>query len=86
MDRVWSWDFIYRVKRPQYAGDNVPEVEEANNADLGRIDRWYEGNEMRRNHEKYEAMVLGKTTEDPVFICENTNIAVEEQIDLLGVT
>ena len=56
------------------------------NADLSRIDRWYEGNEIRRNHDKYKAMVLGTTTEVPAFMCENINIAVEEQIDLLGVT
>ena len=51
------------------------EVEEAINADIGRIDGWYEENEMRRNHKKYKVMVLGKTTQNPVFKCENTIIA-----------
>ena len=40
--------------------------------DLGRIDKSYEKNEMRRNHEKYKAMVLGKSRENPVFKCDNT--------------
>ena len=40
--------------------------------DLGRIDKSYEENEMRRNHEKYKAMVLGKSRENPVFKCDNT--------------
>ena len=55
-----------------YAGDNVLEVEETINEDLSRIDWWYEGNEMRRNHDKYKAIVLGTTTEVPTFMCENT--------------
>ena len=36
-------------------------VEHAINSDLGKIDKWYEENEMRRNHNKYRAMVMGKT-------------------------
>lgn len=54
---------------------------------LGRVDKWFEENEMRRNHEKYgKAIVLGKSTEDPVFKCDNTVIAIENEIDLLRVT
>ena len=40
--------------------------------DLGRIDKLCEEIEMRRNHEKYKAMVLGKSRENPVFKCDNT--------------
>ena len=39
--------------------------------DLGRIDKLYEENEMRRNNEKYKAMGLGKSREKPVFKCDN---------------
>ena len=42
--------------------DNDPaKVEEAINTDLTIIDNWYEENGMGRNHEKYQAMVIGKT-------------------------
>ena len=43
-----------------YAGDNVTDVEQAINSDLSKIDKWYEENEMRRNHDKYKAMIMGK--------------------------
>lgn len=36
---------------------------------VGYMDKWYEENEMRRNHQKYKVMVLRKTTENPVFKC-----------------
>ena len=29
---------------------------------------------MRRNHNKYKAMVMEKTSRDPVFKCEGTSI------------
>ena len=69
-----------------YAGDNVTDVEHAINSDLGKIDKWYEENEMRRNHDKYKAMVMGKTSRDPVFKCEGTSIPLVEEMELLGVT
>ena len=43
-----------------YARDNVTDVEQAINSDLSKIDKWYEENEMRRNHDKYKAMIMGK--------------------------
>ena len=41
---------------------------------------------MRRNHEKYHAMVIGKTSKKPSFYCENTIIPISKEIELLGVT
>ena len=61
-------------------------VEHAVNSDLGKIDKWYEENEMRRNHDKYKAMVMGRTSRDPVFKCEGTSIPLVEEEELLGVT
>ena len=69
-----------------YAGDNVTDVEHVTNSDLGKIDKWCEENEMRRNHDKYKAMVMGKTSRDPVFKCEGTSIPLVEEVELLGVT
>ena len=34
-------------------------VEQAINSDLRKINKWYEENEMRRNHDKYKAMIMG---------------------------
>ncbi|PFX18773.1 putative RNA-directed DNA polymerase from transposon BS [Stylophora pistillata] len=69
-----------------YAGDNVTDVEQAINSDLGKIDKWYEENEMRRNHERYRGMIMGKTSRDPNFKCEGTTIPLVEEMKLLGVT
>ena len=63
-----------------YAGDKVKDVEQAINSDLGKIDKWYEEDEMRRNH------VMGKTSRDPVFKCEGTSIPLVEEVELLRVT
>ena len=41
---------------------------------------------MRRNHNKYKAMVTEKTSRDPVFKCEGTSIPLVEEVGLLGVT
>ena len=69
-----------------YAGDNVTDVEHAINLDLGKIDKWYEENEIRRNHDKYKAMVMKKTSCHPVFKWEGTSIPLVEEMELLGVT
>lgn len=46
-----------------YAGDNVTDVEHAINSDLGKIDKWYEENELSRNHDKYKAMAMERRHE-----------------------
>ena len=67
--------------------DGIPaEAIKAINSDLGKIDKWYEENEMRRNHNKYKAMVMGKMSRDPVFKCKGTSIPLVEEMELLGVT
>ena len=69
-----------------YAGDNVTDVEQAINSNLRKIDKWYEENEMRRNHDKYKAMIMGKTSRDPAFKCEGKSIPLIEEVEFLGVT
>ena len=69
-----------------YAGDNVTDIEQAINSNLRKIDKWYEENEMERNHEKYKAMIMRKTSRDPAFKCEGTSIPLVEEVELLGVT
>ena len=63
----------------------MTDVEQAINSDLSKIDKWYEENEMRRNHDKYKAMIMGKTSRDPAFKY-GTSIPLVEEVDLLGVT
>lgn len=68
------------------AGDKIEAVEHAINLDLQNVDEWYENNQMKRNHSKYQAIVLGKTKTIPTFKCEDTVIPIKDEIDLLGVT
>ena len=78
-----------------YAGDNVTDVEQAINSDQGKIDKWYEENKMRRNHDNCKAMIMDemdemddngwKTSRDPAFKCEGTSIPLVEEVELLGV-
>ena len=63
----------------------MTDVEQAINSNLRKIDKWYEENEMRRNHDKYKAMIMGKTSRDPAFKY-GTSIPLVEEVDLLGVT
>ena len=56
------------------------------NTDLAAVDRWYDANGKKRNHSKYQAMVMGKLqTLKPKFHWDNT-IPVSEDLTLLGVT
>ena len=41
---------------------------------------------MQRNPSKYKAIAFGNSHSDPKFVCENTLIALEDDMDLLGVT
>ena len=60
------------------------EVEEVINTDLGKIDKCYEEVEMRQNREKCKAMVLEKTTDNPGVESDNTVIAIENKLSLIG--
>ena len=41
---------------------------------------------MRRNHSKYQAMVMGNSQAKFQFYCENTTIPISEHLNLLGIT
>ena len=69
-----------------FAGNDAAEFEKAIISDLERIDKWFEDNEMKRNHWKFKAMVMGNTQADLVFSCDNTVIPIEKAVELLGVT
>ena len=90
-------DLVYAVKQSRlsayaddtqiFFADSTPEkVEEVINADLARVDQWYEQNGMRRNTSKYQAIVMGKTQGKPQFHCENIAIPITEDLEMLGVT
>jgi len=90
-------DLVYAVKQSRlsayaddtqiFFADSTPEkVEEVINADLARVDQWYEQNGMRRNTSKYQAIVMGKTQVKPQFHCENIAIPITEDLEMLGVT
>ena len=67
-----------------FAGDDVAQVDSINR-DLGRTDKWYVTNGMKRNHKKYKAMEMGKSEANVTFMCEGTVIPIEREVELLGV-
>ena len=53
--------FIYANGTQIFCANKDPnKIEEAINIDLASIGKWYDENGMRRNPEKYQAMVIGK--------------------------
>ena len=64
-----------------HANNNYAKVQETIDTDLR-----YAENGMKRNHSKYQAIIMGKTQCKPELICENTVIPIGEQLDLLEVT
>ena len=71
-----------------FAAETEPvKLQEVINTDLAAIDRWYDANGMKRNHLKYQALVMGNLqTPKPKFHCDNTTIPVSEDLTLLGVS
>ncbi|KAL9987296.1 hypothetical protein ACROYT_G001579 [Oculina patagonica] len=69
-----------------YADKDPAKVQDTINTDLYHVDKWYTDNGMKRNHSKYQAIVMGKTQNKPLFRCENAVIPIAEDFDLLGVT
>ena len=67
------------------AGD-IDKVEHAINADLKKVDEWYEFNQMKRNHSKYQEITFGRVERNPVLSCEGTVIPIQDEMELLGVT
>ena len=70
-----------------FLADNDPiKVQEIINSELVSIDKWYEVNGMKRNHSKYQAIIMGNTKMTPTFYCENTAIPIGDDLELFGVT
>ena len=42
------------------SAENIDQVELAINADLKKVNEWYEFNQMKRNHSKYRAITVGR--------------------------
>ena len=68
------------------SAENIDQVEHAINADLKKVDEWYEFNQMKRNHSKYQAITFGRVERNPVLTCEGTVIRIQDEMELLGVT
>ena len=56
------------------------------NADLKKVDEWYEFNQMQRNNSRYQAITFGRVERNPVLTCEGTVIPTQDEMDLLDVT
>ena len=68
------------------SAENIYQVEHAINADLKEVDEWYEFNQMKRNHSKYQAITFGRVEKNAVLTCEGTVIPIQDKMELLGVT
>ena len=56
------------------SAENIDQVEHAINADLKKVNEWYEFNQMK-NHSKYQTITFGRVEGNPVLTCEGTVIA-----------
>ena len=86
-------DLFYVVKQcnlSSYADDtNIvyadTEVERTINSDLALVDKWYDLNGFhKRNNSKYQAIVMGKTSNKPTFRCKITIIHITSHLQMLG--
>ena len=68
------------------SAEDIDQVEHAINADLKKIDEWYEFNQMKKNHSKYQAITFGRVERNPVLTCEGTVIPIQDEMELLSVT
>ena len=69
--------------------EDIDQVEHAINADLKKVEEWYEFNQMKRNHSKYQAIpyiTFGRVERNPVLTCEGTVIPIQDEMELLGIT
>ena len=68
------------------SAENIYQVELAINADLKKVNEWYEFNQMKRNHSKYQAITFGRAERNPVLTCEGTVIPIQDEMVVLGIT
>ena len=68
------------------SAEDIDQVEHAINADLKKVDEWYEFNQMKRNHSKYQAITFGRVERNPVLTFEGTVIPIQDEMELPGFT
>ena len=68
------------------SAEDIDQVEHAINADLKKVDEWYEFNQMKRNHSNYQAITFGRVERNRLLTCEGTVTPIQDEMDLLGVT
>ena len=66
------------------SAEDIDQVEHAINADLKKVDEWYEFNQMKRNHLKYQAITFGRVERNPVLSCEGTVIPIQDEMELFA--
>ena len=68
------------------SAEDIDQVEHAINADLKKVDEWYEFNQMKRNHSKYQAITFERVERNPALTFEGTVIPIQDEMGLLGFT
>ena len=62
------------------SADDIDQVEHVINANLKKVDEWYELNQINRNHSKYQAITFGKVERNPALTCEETVIPIQDEM------
>ncbi|KAL9954029.1 hypothetical protein ACROYT_G041517 [Oculina patagonica] len=94
---IFMNDMIYAIRECRllsYADDtkiyhshaSPGAVELAVNQDLDNAATWFKENGMKANPDKYQAIVLGKNSQEISLKSGDINIPIKDQISLLGVT
>ncbi|KAL9956344.1 hypothetical protein ACROYT_G037809 [Oculina patagonica] len=94
---IFMNDMIYAIRECKllsYADDtkiyhshaSPGAVELAVNQDLENAATWFKENGMKANPDKYQAIVLGKNSQEISLKSGDINIPIKDQISLLGVT
>ena len=76
--RAWFEDPPRIMTQLLKSAEDIHQVEHAINADLKKVDEWYEFNQMKRNHSKYQAITFGRVERNPVLTCEGTVIPIQD--------
>ena len=66
------------------SAEDIDQVEHAINADPKKVDEWYEFNQMKRNHSKYQAITFGRVDRNPMLTLEGTVIPIQDEMELQG--
>ncbi|KAL9985372.1 hypothetical protein ACROYT_G007767 [Oculina patagonica] len=77
---------LYVDDTTTYASDtNTAALELSLNQDLQKLSSWFSSNHLSINHNKTQTMLLGKSSDQPVFHLGGSPIDIKDSLKILGV-